>query len=304
MEKQVMLTRQDLPPMPLSEWEDSRLYWQLMSQILGKIKLALNPPVNHWWHVPMYITPRGTTTGAVPYGDSNFDIELDLTDHRLVLRSGDGKVSGFELDGRPIAEFYSHLFNLLFSVGIEVKILAKPYSCKSDIPFPADRVHSTYDKDAVHRAWSILRMVEPVFKEFRSRFIGKCSPVHQFWHSFDLACTRFSGRRAPDADLTDPVAREAYSHECISAGFWFGDDSLPMPAFYCYTWPAPKNLDFQHLEPNKAFWRDVHGSPQATLLYDDLRKMHDPHLALLHFLESSYEAGAILGGWDRAELER
>ncbi len=301
---QQVLTQHDLPPMPLDQWEDSLLYWQLMSQILGKIRLKLHPWINHWWHVPLYITPRGTTTGAIPYGDSNFDIELDLTDHRLVLRTGDGKVMGFALDGRPIAEFYNHLFDMLRSVGIDIEILARPYKCKSTEPFAADRVHSTYDPEAIHRAWSVLKVIEPVFKEFRSRFIGKCSPVHQFWHSFDLACTRFSGRRAPNEGIADPVGKEAYSHECISAGFWFGDESLPMPAFYCYTWPAPKNLDLQQLDPPKAFWRDVHGSPQATLLYDDLRKMEDPRGALLAFLESSYESGAMLANWDRAELER
>ena len=281
------------------EWEDTRLYWQLMSQILGKIRLELHPKINHWWHVPLYITPRGTTTSTIPYGDSNFDIELDLTQHRLVLRTGGGQILGFALDGRPIADFYSHLFDMLSSVGIDVEILAKPYHCKSSEPFATDRIHSTYDPEAVHRGWTILKRVEPVFKEFRGRFIGKCSPVHQFWHSFDLACTRFSGRRAPDMGITDPVSREAYSHECISAGFWFGDDDLPQPAFYSYTWPAPEGLDRQPLRPGKAFWREVHGSPQATLLYDDLRKMDNPHAALLDFLQSSYEAGADLAGWNR-----
>ena len=149
---QQVLTQHDLPPMPLDQWEDSLLYWQLMSQILGKIRLKLHPWINHWWHVPLYITPRGTTTGAIPYGDSNFDIELDLTDHRLVLRTGDGKVMGFALDGRPIAEFYNHLFDMLRSVGIDIEILARPYKCKSTEPFAADRVHSTYDPEAIHRA--------------------------------------------------------------------------------------------------------------------------------------------------------
>lgn len=303
MSEHLVLTKQALPAIPLDRWEDSRLYWQLMSQILGKIKLAMNPKVNHWWHIPMYVTPRGTTTATVPCGDSNFDIELDLTAHRLVLRTGRGEMLGFTLDGRPIAEFYAHLFDMLDSVGIHVDILAKPYLCKSTEPFVTDRIHSTYDQEAVHRAWSVLKMVEPVFREFRSRFIGKCSPVHQFWHSFDLACTRFSGRRAPDAGITDPVADEAYSHECISAGFWFGDDDLPEAAFYSYTWPAPDGLDQQRLKPSSAFWRQAHGSPQATLLYNDLRNMDDPHAALLDFLQSSYEAGADLAHWNRSELE-
>ncbi len=190
MEKQLLFTHQSLPPMPLAEWEDTRLYWQLMSQILGKIRLELHPKINHWWHVPLYITPRGTTTSTIPYADSDFDIELDLTDHKLVLRTGAGQVLGLALDGRPIADFYAHLFSMLSSVGIEVEILAKPYHCKSSEPFAEDRVHSSYDPDAAHRGWTILKRIEPVFKEFRGRFIGKCSPVHQFWHSFDLACTR------------------------------------------------------------------------------------------------------------------
>lgn len=304
MERQALIDQETLPPMPLDTWEDSRLYWQLMSQIMGKIRLELHPWMNHWWHVALYVTPRGTTTATIPYGDSNFDIELDLTDHKLLLRGGDGQILRLPLDGRPIADFYTHVFDMLESIGINVEILAKPYLCKSNIPFAEDRTHATYDPLLVHRAWSILRMVEPVFKEFRSRFIGKCSPVHQFWHSFDLACTRFSGRRASNEALTSIVDKEAYSHECISAGFWYGDDSLPEPAFYSYTWPAPQGLNEQPLRPSKAFWRDVHGSPQATLLYNDLRRMDNPHEALLDFMQSSYEAGANLAGWNRDELER
>lgn len=304
MERHALLTQETLPPMPLGEWEDSRLCWQLMTQILGKIRLTQHPWMNHWWHVTLYVTPRGTTTGEIPYGDSNFDLELDLTEHKLILRGGDGQMLRMPLDGRPIAEFYAHVIDMMDSIGISVPILAKPYLCKSDIPFAEDRTHTTYDPLLVHRAWSILRTVEAVFKEFRGRFIGKCSPVHQFWHSFDLACTRFNGRKAPDAGLTDPVASEAYSRECISAGFWFGDDSLPEPAFYSYTWPAPDGLTDRSLRPGKAFWREVHGSPQATLLYEDLRKMDNPRAALLDFLQSSYEAGADLAEWDRESLER
>jgi len=304
MEQQTLLTEELLPPMPLAEWDDTRLYWQLMSQILGKIRLKQHPAINHWWHVPLYVTPRGMTTGTIPYRDTNFDMELDLTDHKLILRIGSGQILGFNLSERPIADFYSHLFDMLRSVGIDVNILAKPYRCKSTEPFATDRIHSTYDPDAAHRGWTILRSIEPVFKEFRGRFIGKCSPVHQFWHSFDLACTRFSGRRSPETGITDPVTREAYSHECISSGFWFGDDDLPQPAFYSYTWPAPDGLTQQPLKPGKAFWRDVHGFPQATLLYDDLRRMDDPHAVLLDFLQSSYEAGSNLAAWDRAALER
>ena len=196
------------------------------------------------------------------------------------------------------------MFGALKSFGIEPRILAKPYRMKSTVPFADDNIHTIYDPDAVHKGWTVLKRIEPVFKEFRSRFIGKCCPVHQYWHSFDLAVTRFSGRRAPDVGITDPVSREAYSHEVISAGFWFGDDILPQPAFYCYTWPAPEGLAQQPLKPEKAFWRDYNGSPQAILLYEDLRTMDDPRTALLDFLQSSYEAGANLAGWNRAELER
>lgn len=304
MDRQELLTQETLPPMPLDVWADSCLYWQLMSQILGKIRLELHPWMNHWWHVALYVTPRGTTTGTIPYADSDFDIELDLTDHKFVLRGGDGQILRLPIDGRPIADFYTHVFNMLESIGVNVEILAKPYKCKSTVPFAEDRIHASYDPMLVHRAWTILRTVEPVFKQFRSRFIGKCSPVHQFWHSFDLACTRFSGRRAPDTAMMGVVDKEAYSHECISAGFWFGDDSLPEPAFYSYTWPAPQGLADQPLKPAKAFWREVHGSPQATLLYNDLRNMDDPQAALLDFMQSSYEAGANLAGWNRTELER
>jgi hypothetical protein len=185
-----------------------------------------------------------------------------------------------------------------------VKIVRKPYECKSKIPFADDRQHAAWDAEAVEKAWRILTEIEPVFKEFRGRFVGKCSPVHMFWHSFDLAVTRFSGRPAPAMPDADPVTREAYSHEVNSAGFWFGDDNLPEAAFYCYSFPAPTGLDQQPLRPAKAFWQEVRGAPMALLLYRDWRQMPDPRTALLDFLQSSYEAGANSAAWDRSALER
>ena len=293
-----------LPVLELSEWEDSRLKWQLVCQIIGKVRLKMHPPVNHWWHVPLYLSPRGLTTDDIPFKDGLFSIEVDVLSQRVVVATSSPRAVEIPLDERPVADIYADLRRALSDLGIEAKILARPYKCKSDRPFAEDREHTAWDTDAVTKAWRVLTEIEPVFKEFRGRFIGKCSPVHMFWHSFDLAVTRFSGRRAPEMPTADAVTREAYSHEVNSAGFWFGDDNTPEAAFYCYTAPAPSGLDQQPLRPAKAFWQELYGSPMALLLYRDWRESEDPRAALLDFLQSSYEAGANAAGWDRAALER
>lgn len=292
-----------LQPMPLAEWEDTRLRWQLMCQIVGKVRLKLHPWMNHWWHVPLYVSARGLTTGSIPYQEGVMDIEFDLIDHHVSIRSNEGDKLEIPICRLPICDFYDEVLGALTDIGAKVQIVKKPYKCKSDIPFDKDSKHVTYDPHKVTRAWKVLTEIEPIFKEFRGRYVGKCSPVHMFWHSFDLAVTRFSGRRAPDHPEWDSVAREAYSHEVNSAGFWFGDDNTPDPMFYCYTSPSPEGITEQPLAKN-AFWGELNGAPYALYRYEDWRKASEPKKALLDFLESSYEAGAKQAKWDRKALER
>jgi hypothetical protein len=291
-----------LPHLPLQSWEESRLYWHLVCQIVGKVRMQLHPPLNHWWHVTLSLSPQGLTTGAIPHGDGSFEIEQDLLRHEVIVRTA-GRSARVPLGPKPIAEFYREFVEALGGLGISVEITPKPFKMRSTIPFPEDFDHRRYDPEAVHRAWSALASIEPVFKEFRSGFQGKSSPVHFFWHSFDLAAARFSGKSAPEMPGVDPVTRKAYSHEVNSAGFWFGDDAMPMPAFYCYTAPSPPGLDDQPLRPSQAKWQESGGSPMALLMYDDVRESSDPRSMLLDFLQSSYEAGANAAGWDRRSLE-
>lgn len=294
----------NLPPLPLAEWEPTRLQLHLMTQILGKIRLALHPWQNHWWHSTLYPTARGLSTGRVPVGDATFDAELDLVDHALVVRTSNGEVARTPLDARPICDFHRDVVGLFRELGLEVSIDARPYKCKSTIPFDGDRTHASYDPAAARRAALVLSRVAAVFDVFRGRFLGKSSPVHFFWHSFDLAVTRFSGRRAPQLPGADRVTREAYSHEVSSAGFWFGDDSLPEPAFYAYAAPSPEGLTSAPLSPNAARWWDLRGAPMAILRYEDVRTAEDPTGALLAFLDSAHVAAAERARWDGAALEQ
>ncbi len=291
-----------LGPLPLAEWEASRLYLQLVCQIVGKTRMTLHPRLNHWWHVTLYVSPRGLTTGPIPAATGHVQIEVDLHAGAVVITNDRGRRSEVELSARPLADFYADYTLGLDDVGAACSISTEPYDCKSTVPYPEDREHATFDAEAVTRAWRALAEIDAVLWGFRGRFLGKCSPVHVFWHSFDLACTRFSGRAAP-APPQEAVAREAYSHELISAGFWFGDDNLPEPAFYCYAWPSPEGLDRRSL-PEPAFWVEAGGVPQARMLYETWRVLDDPEAALRDFLESSYAAAAELAGWDRAGLER
>jgi hypothetical protein len=295
---------QHLPDLPYDQWKDTKLHLQLLAQIVGKTRLKLHPFINHWWHVPLYLSPAGLTTRRIPLEHGNCELGLDLNQHQLVIRTSSQERRTVGLAGKPICDFYHEAMAALKEVGIEPHILPLPYKCGSTIPFAEDREHKDYEPEMVHRAWTALVAVDRVLQEFRSRFVGKCSPVHMFWHSFDLAVTRFSGRAAPNSNNPDPVGREAYSHEVNSAGFWFGDPNFPEPAFYCYAAPAPTGLSEQRLSPEPAFWAEQNGSPMALLRYDDLRQMDDPKQALLDFLQSSYEAGANCAGWDRAALER
>ncbi|UCE01332.1 MAG: hypothetical protein JSW67_08490 [Candidatus Latescibacterota bacterium] len=292
------------PSLPLAEWEETKITLHLFCQIVGKIRLTLSPKLNHWWHAPLYLSARGLTTRTIPCGNQSFDLELDFVDHELLLRTSAGDVRRMPLRGVSVSRFYVALFEALQECGMRVTVLAKPFDperVKSRELFATDETHATYDPDSVHRFWWILSHLEPIFCEFRGRFLGKCSPVHFFWHSFDLAVTRFSGRAVAVAADADPVTREAYSHEVISAGFWVGDDQVREPAFYAYAHPQPQGLTSQPLRPAAASWAPQGG--MALLRYEDFRRAKDPRAALLDFLQSSYEAAAKLAEWPRAQLE-
>jgi len=236
------MSNQVWPSLPLEEWEASKNTLHLYCQIVGKIRLALTPRLNHWWNVTLYVSSRGLTTGPIPFGDDVFEIEFDFLDHQLLVHTSGGQLRVVLLRAQPVADFYRELMAALGSLGIVVAILPRPYGVPMTTPFAEDNEHTAYDGEYVARFWRVLLLVDEVLKEFRVRFIGKCSPVHVFWHSFDLAVTRFSGRRAPALEGVDPVSREAYSHEVISAGFWGGDAKVGAPAFYSYTAPAPEGL--------------------------------------------------------------
>lgn len=288
------------PEMPLDAWRPTKNTLHLYCQIVGKIRLAMHPRVNHWWHVPLYVSPRGLTTRPIPYNGGNFEIEFDFQDHELKIHTSKGELEDFALyDGLSVADFYSSLFSNLAKLGIEPKIRAIPYEAPSTTPFAEDTVNKSYDKKYVERFHQIQVAVADILEEFRGRFLGKSTPVHMFWHSFDIALTRFSGKRAPIRDGANRVEREAYSHEVISFGFWFGDDkTVPAPAFYSYTAPEPAGLADEPLTPSNAQWAESNGAHLGLLMYDDVRALDDPRSVVLEFLESAYQAGAKRAGWD------
>jgi uncharacterized protein DUF5996 len=295
------------PRLPLEEWQSTFATLQLWTQIVGKTRLRLSPTQNHWWHCTLYLTSRGLGTSPIPYGDRTFEIEFDFLDHQLVVRTSDGETRTLPLVPRTVADFYREYLALLHSLGFEVRIHPVPNEIADVIPFAEDRVHASYDRDAAQRCWRVLVHADRVLKEFRGRFIGKCSPVHFWWGGFDLACTRFSGRRAPThpggfPNLPDYVTREAYSHECISAGWWPGGGPIPEPAFYAYAYPEPPGCPEAAVRPAAARYDlTMH---EWILPYDALRDAADPDAALMEFLQSTYDAAAGLGAWDRAALER
>ncbi|CAN5657257.1 DUF5996 family protein [soil metagenome] len=287
------------PPLPLEEWEETKNTLHRFTQIIGKIRLRLAPFQNHWWHVPLSVSATGLRTGPMPYQDTTFEIELDFVDHFVLITTSYGQMVEFSLhDGLTVAEFYQQTFECLDELGIHIEIHARPFDLAVAEPFETDTIHASYDPEFVNRYWRILTQVDGVLKEFAGRFSGKSSPVHLYWHSFDLAVTRFSGRRAPERPDADPVTREAYSHEVISFGFWPGDAKVRAPAFYSYTAPEPAGLADQPLQPDAAHWNVTNGSSMALLMYNDLRQMESPKAALLNFLESAYQAGARLADWD------
>ncbi|MEQ1921906.1 MAG: DUF5996 family protein [Pyrinomonadaceae bacterium] len=288
------------PEIPLNAWRPTKNTLHLYLQIVGKIRLQMHPRVNHWWHVPLYVSPRGLTTRTIPHAGGSFEIEFDFHDHALKIKMSDGRYEDFALyDGLSVADFYASLFSNLAKLGLRPEIKAEPYEAPSTTPFADDHENKSYDKEYVERFHKILVAVDDIFEEFRGRFTGKSTPVHLFWHSFDLALTRFSGKPAPPIDGANMVTREAYSHEVVSFGFWFGDDkenSVAAPAFYSYTAPAPAGLADEPLQPDSAFWTPDGG--MALLMYDDIREKENAREMVLDFLESTYQAGAKRAGWD------
>lgn len=293
-----------LPPLPLEEWQETKNTLHLYLQIVGKIRLTLFPRLNHWWHVPHYVTPRGLTTRPVPYSGGSFEVQFDFIDHKLKINSSNGERRDFDLyDGLTVADFYKQVFENLEAIGVSCKIWAVPYEAPSTTPFAANTENKSFDKEYIERFREILVGVNDIMEEFRGRFTGKSTPVHLFWHSFDLAVTRFSGKRAEVREGAGMVEREAYSHEVISFGFWTGDKNVPAPAFYSYTAPEPAGLDEEPLSPDSAKWAESNGAHMALLMYDDVRNAEDPREKVLEFLESAYQAGAKRAGWDTESFE-
>jgi hypothetical protein len=271
----------------------------MWTQIAGKIRLRLSPPMNHWWHVALYVNSRGLTTGPVPYPPGFFEIQFDFQKHAVHISTSEGTSASRPLQAESVASFYGGLWEALASLGIAVSINLKPQEVAAPVPFDCDSANCSYDAEYTHRFWRILVSSAKVMERFRGRFIGKCSPVHFFWGSCDLACTRFSGRLAPPR--RGVISGPAYSHEVCSAGFWPGGGAVDGPAYYAYAVPQPAGLQEAQVRPGAARW-----SPELSefiLMYDDVRRSDSPEECLYEFLESTYDAGAKLGNWDRAALE-
>jgi hypothetical protein len=290
------------PALPLESWKDTYATLHMWTQLVGKVRLRLTPLVNHWWNVPLYVSARGLSTSLIPYGEREFELSFDFIGHRLVLETSDGMSKSMALRAQSVAEFYREFMEMLRSAGIEVKIWRMPVEVPNPIPFDEDRVHASYDPASVERFWRILLSVEAVFTQFRARFVGKSSPVHFFWGSFDLAVSRFSGRLAPERPGADYITREAYSHEVSSVGFWPGAGDVKDAAFYSYTVPEPQGFKEARVRPASAYYHKQ--ISEFLLMYKDVRKSESPTGALLDFCQSTYEAGASLGNWDRKALER
>jgi hypothetical protein len=289
------------PPLPLDDWEETQHTLHLFLQIVGKIRLQTTPKLNHWWHVTLYVSTRGITTGPMPYDGLTFELAFDFIDHLLHITTSRGDERTVSLQNKSVADFYRELFAQLKELSIRVEIQAVPYDVPavSTAPFATDHVHATYDPEYAHRMWQVFRQVDVIFREFRGRFLGKSSPVHIFWHHMDMALAYFSGKEAGYEGGT-AADKEAYSHEVISFGFWMGDANVRSPAFYSYTYPAPAGLYDEPLQPDAAFWNPDAG--MALLMYDDVRQMESPRRAVLDFMESAYRAGATRAGWDVERL--
>jgi len=296
----------DLPALPFDTWKDTLATLHMWTQVVGKVRLKLCPLVNHFWNVAFYLTARGLTSSAMPYQRGaiwgTFEVQFDFIDHQLSVESSNGRRVEIALKAESVAEFYKTFMAALAELGVIVKIWTTPCEIPDPIPFEQDQIHAAYDPEAVNKFWRILVWVDQVFKEFRAGFLGKVSPVHFFWGSFDLAVTRFSGRRAPERPGADSITREAYSHEVSSAGFWPGGGDIQGPGFYSYAAPEPSGFAQQHVRPAAAFYHPQ--LKEFLLMYDDVRASPSPEAALMEFLQSTYAAAADLGKWDRRALER
>jgi Family of unknown function (DUF5996) len=289
------------PPLPYSEWKDTYATLHMWSQVVGKIALATTPPLNHSWGIALQLGTRGLITRTLFDGSRRFTLELDFIAHQLVLHTADGTERQLALEPMTVAEFYRRVLAMLADVGISVSIWPMPVEIPNPIRFDQDTIHRHYDRDPVERFWAILQACDGVLTDLRCSFVGKCSPVHFFWGSFDLAVTRFSGRIAPPRE-GPAFMREAYSHEVISHGFWPGNDMMPEPVFYAYGAPEPAGFKEAAIEPPGAYYYQEMG--EFLLPYESVRNSPDPALAIRRFVETTYAAGARLGGWDRDALER
>jgi hypothetical protein len=287
------------PSLPLNEWQDTYRTLHLWTQIVGKIRMTLSPPLNHWWHVTLYVNSRGLTTGPVPYPPGVFEIQLDFQNHAVRISTSERSSTSRPLQAESVASFYRGISECLASLGIAVKINLKPQEIADAVPFDRDFANCSYDAEYAHRFWRILVSTAKVMERFRGQFIGKCSPVHFFWGSCDLACTRFSGRLAPPR--RGAISGPAYSHEVCSAGFWPGGGAIDGPAYYCYTIPQPAGIAQAPVRPDAAKWNAQ--LSEFILMYDDVRRADSPEETLHEFLQSTYVAGASLAKWDRAALE-
>jgi hypothetical protein len=299
--------KENWPALPYTEWKDTCSTLHMWTQIVGKIRLSCTPWTNHSWHVALYVTARGLTTSPIPHKGKIFEIDFDFVDHELLIETNQGELRKLPLRPQSVADFYSEIMKAMRELNLEVHITKIPNEVAEGIPFDQDQKHHSYDRESANRFWQALTQVDRVFKAFRTRFIGKVSPIHFFWGSFDMAMTRFSGRKAPEhpggvPNLPDWVVREAYSHEVSSAGFWPGGDQSPNAVFYSYAYPEPEGYSTTKVKPEKAFYSAE--MKEFFLPYDEVRNAASPDSLLMEFLQSTYEAAANNGAWDREALER
>ncbi len=302
MEMKTAISQEYWPALAYHDWNETCETLHMWTQVVGKVRLALSPYINHWWQVPLYVNARGLTTSPIPYNHRIFEVQFDFIDHNLHILTNEGRSKALPLMPQSVAEFYDGFMTALGTLGIQVTIDTLPAEVPNPIRCDVDDVHQAYDAEYANRFWRVLVQTELVMQRFRSNFIGKNSPIHFFWGSFDLAVTRFSGRRAPERPGADHMTREAYSHEVSSCGFWPGNSSAPEAVFYAYQVPEPAGFKEANVHPDKAFYNKEAG--EFLLRYEDVRTSATPEHDLLAFFQSTYDVGATLGNWDRENLER